>query len=196
MTTTRSTALAAITIALCILATACTTATDPGPVADRGYERITEAAIGPGEAIPAPTGDVVLTITGAITTTNVDGALAFDMDTLESLGLVSYEVDDDQAEGRRVAFTGVLLSDLLAAAGIAEDAEVLEMTALNDYVVDVPVADAEASPVMVATMSDEDRMPVSNYGPTRLVYPYDSHDLSPTIHDPRWIWQLASIDVR
>lgn len=190
--------MAIVAAVLALVAVACGSDTEGvnADAAGSGFEVVTEAVLTPGDEIPAPSDDVVLTITGAIAVTNVEDSLQLDMSTLESIGLVSYEVDDDQAEGRRVAFTGVLLRDLLAVAGADPDAVALEMTALNDYAVSVPAADAEASPVMIATQSDGERMPVANYGPVRVVYPYDSHDLDSTLHDPRWIWQLSTIDVR
>jgi hypothetical protein len=140
--------------------------------------------------VPAPTEEVVLRVTG----TDRAKPVAFDMPTLESLGLVEYSVDDKQAEGRRVTFRGVLLSSLLDVVG-ADDATVLHTMALNDYGVDIPVSDVEDYPVLLATQVDGERMTVERYGPTRVVYPTDSYDLDPTVYDPRWIWQLASIVV-
>ncbi len=36
---------------------------------------------------------------------------------------------------------------------------------------------------------------MERYGPTRVVYPTDQFDLDPVVYDPRWIWQLTSIEV-
>ena len=184
-----------LVVVLGVLASGCggDAAAEDAPTA--GVDRVAEATLEPGEEVPAPTEEVVLTLSGAIGTTNVGDELQLDMPTLEAMGLVAFTVDDDQAEGRRVTFTGVELRTLLDVADIDPAATELEMTALNDYIVSVPVADADASPVLVATQSDGQRMPVANYGPLRIVYPYDSYDLNPTIHDPRWIWQLVTIDV-
>jgi hypothetical protein len=157
------------------------------------YTVVRAATLSPGDSVPAPTGDVVLTITGAIGTTNADGALEFDMELLESLDLIEYTTSDLQAEGGDATFTGVLLEDVLALAG-AEESTTLTATALNDYSVDIPTEDLEYA-VMVATSVNGERMSVERYGPTRIVYPYASGDLDPTVYDPRWIWQLASIAV-
>lgn len=157
------------------------------------YTVVRDATLAPGDPVPAPTGEVVLTITGAISTTNTDGALELDLELLESLQLVEYTTSDLQAEGGDATFTGVLLEDVLALAG-AEDSTTLTATALNDYRVDIPTADLEFA-VMVATSVNGERMPVERYGPTRIVYPYGSGELDPAVYDPRWIWQLASIEV-
>ena len=48
---------------------------------------------------------------------------------------------------------------------------------------------------LLATRLDGEPMSVAHYGPTRIVYPTAGYDLDPTVYDPRWIWQLSSIDV-
>lgn len=154
------------------------------------YTTLSEATLEAGDPVPAPTEEVVLRVTG----TDRARPVEFDMPTLEQLGLVEYSVDDRQAEGRRATFQGVLLSSLLDVVG-AEGATVLRTVALNDYGVDIPVSDVEDYPVLLATRVDGERMSVERYGPTRVIYPTDAYDLDPTVYDPRWIWQLASIVV-
>lgn len=182
------TAAVGVTLAAC-------GADEPAPTAS-AYDVVAEAQLQPGDEVPVPTGDVVLTITGDIATTNDGDALVLDMATLESLRLVSYTVDDNQALGRDVEFTGVLLADLLEVAGAAEEASTLETVALNDYSVEIPAEDASEYPVLLATQADGERMPVEDYGPVRVVYPTHAFELDPTVFDPRWIWQLRDIDVR
>ena len=165
------------------------------PQAENAYIVITDAELQAGDTIPVPAGDVVLTVSGAITNTNVEDTLQFDMETLEQLGLIEYSVDDQQAEGEMVTFQGVLLSDILALADATEDATNLNTIALNDYSIDIPISDALDYPVMVATKVDGERMTVERYGPIRVVYPYELYDLDTVIYDPRWIWQLNTIIV-
>ncbi len=192
--TMNRTLLAAALIATAALSlSACSEDADaPAPAA---YEVVTEASLVPGDRVPAPTGDTVLTVSGRIDTSGADGVVAFDLESLESLGLVEFEVDDDQAEGRRVTFRGVRLADVLAVTGAADDATMLHTVALNDYAVDIPIEDAVVYDALLATSVDGERMPVDRFGPVRVVYPYDAHDLDATIYDARWIWQLASIEV-
>ena len=184
-------------LGLTVSAAACGSSDAPGASAeDPGFRVVSPAVLTPGEPVPVPSDEVILSISGAISTTNVEGRLELDMATLESIGTVTYSVDDEQAEGRVVRFEGVLLSDVLAVAGVSADATTLETTALNDYSIDIPLSDASQSPVMIATRVEGERMPVDRFGPTRVVYPYASHDLDHVVYDPRWIWQLASIVVR
>ena len=200
MTTTTRLAPAVLLAALLPL-TACGGDDDPscdaaptdslGP----GIERVAEGTLAPGDDVPAPDGKTVLTLTG-VPVTNVGDALALDRETLQQIGMVEYTVDDRQAEGRDVVFTGPLVRDLLAVAGVEEgDATTLHTVALNDYSVDVPIEDAYELPVILAVLADGEPMSVARYGPTRLVYPTEGFDLDPTVYDPRWIWQLATIDV-
>ena len=76
------------------------------------YKVVEPGSISPGDAVPTPTNDVVLVVSGDIAVTNKGNTLAFDLDTLETLRLVEYAVDDPWLN-EKVTYTGVLLSDLL-----------------------------------------------------------------------------------
>lgn len=165
----------------------------PEPTPSTYYDVVSEPEIKPGDPVPVPTGKVVLTLRG-VPNTNVGKTLRFDLATLEKLGVVSYSVFDRQAEGRDVTFSGPLLKSVLDVAGATGTN--LHCIALNDYAVDVPAADADALPVILATKADGKKMSVAHYGPTRFIYPTDGFDLDSTIYDPRWIWQLETIVVK
>lgn len=161
-----------------------------------GAVRLSPAAPHEG-ALPAPTGRVILTLRN-VPRPNVGRDLRLDLALLDSLGTWQLEADDRQATGRRARFTGPLLRDVLAAAGITgAGSRGLQMhtVALNDYRVDIPVRDALQMPVLLATRTDGRTMSVAAYGPTRVVYPTSGYDLDPSIYEPRWIWQLASMSV-
>src|SRR5678809_787708 len=87
MNTSRTLAYLTIFTALLV---ACSQAVPSTPTT---YTIVSEGTLKPGDAVPAPTGDVVLTIDGKIKQTNSGDTLQFDMQTLESLGVVQYEVD-------------------------------------------------------------------------------------------------------
>lgn len=157
--------------------------------------QVRTATLKPGDPVPKPTGKVVLTLTGDISTTNVGTTLQFDLATLERLGLSEYRADDYQAEGKVVTFRGPLLRTILDVAGAGKGAKTLSTVALNDYKADVPISDADAHPVLMATSVDGDRMPVDRYGPIRIVYPNLDETFDKTVYDARWVWQLRSIAV-
>ncbi len=157
---------------------------------------ITEATIHAGDPLPAPEGPVVLTIKGKQHATGETRSVQLDMPTLEACGLVSMRVDDRFAEGREVVFQGVLLSSLLAVVGIAEDATLLVVVALNDTMVEIPISDVRELPVLLATRADGERMTIDHYGPLRIVYPFGQMTLAPVVHQSRSIWHVASIEIR
>jgi hypothetical protein len=161
------------------------------PTSSPPYAVVQPSTLGTVDTVPAPQGPTVLTVSRGVANGN---PVAFDMATLEKLRIVEYSAMDKQAEGRRVTFRGVLLSDLLAFVG-ASNGTTMHTVALNDYAVDIPVADTRSYPVMLATTVDGKRMSVERYGPVRIVYPTDGVTLDPATYDPRWIWQLSSIEV-
>ena len=72
-----------------------------------------EAAADP---LPVPTGDVVLTIAGDISETNVDGVAQFDLAMLQNMGAIQIETTTIWTEGPQV-FEGVPLIALIEALG-------------------------------------------------------------------------------
>ena len=179
-----------------------TAASDTAPSASVGADRDAWLARGgcrsitvTGSAASATAQDTpagtLLTVTGR---TAGGVPVALDLSQLDAMPQVECSIDDRQAEGHQVAFTGVLLSDALTAIG-ADASVTLHTRALNDYAVDLPVSDIRDLPVLLATRADGRQMTVAHYGPLRIVYPTTGYDLDPTVYDPRWIWQLSSIDV-
>jgi hypothetical protein len=94
------------------------------------------AAVASARALEAPTGPVVLTITGKVGSPNGIGKASFDMAMLQRLPQSSFTATTPwYAEPRK--FTGPLLRDVLAAAGAK--GRTLRAVALNDYTVDIPL---------------------------------------------------------
>ena len=141
----------------------------------------------------APSGDVILTVRGLIENTNDGDRMTFDRAMLEKMPVTSFKTSTNWTEGEH-EFTGVLLSDLLAAVN-ATGAK-LRATALNDYTVEIPVSDARKGGPIVAYAIDGKAMSVRDKGPLWIVYPYDSSAeyRSETIYS-RSIWQLDRIEV-
>ena len=91
-------------------------------------------------------------------------------------------------------FTGPLLRDLLTAAGTKGSR--LKAIALNDYAVEIPVADALTYDVVVARLLDKQPMPRRDKGPLFIIYPFDDHaDLRTQLYFTRCAWQLRHIVV-
>jgi hypothetical protein len=94
-------------------------------------------------------------------------------------------------------FTGPLLRDVLAAAGVPVTAKGLaRFTALNDYRVEIPLEDAREHDVIVARLLDGAPMSVRQKGPLFVMYPFDEKPaLRTTVYFSRCIWQLRSIEL-
>jgi hypothetical protein len=90
-----------------------------------------------------------------------------------------------------------LLRDVLAAAGVAAQAKgVARFVALNDYKVEIPLADAHEHDVIVARLLDGQPMSVRQKGPLFVIYPFDEKPaLRTAAYFSRCIWQLKSIEL-
>jgi hypothetical protein len=152
---------------------------------------VDDGSLAAGEKISAPEGEVVLTVTGDIGTANKGKKLELDLASLEKMRRVRLEAAEPFLK-RRVMFEGVLLSDLLAVAGVPESASKVSLTALDDYKVDFKMADVRSSQMLLATKADGKHMPVDRSGPIRIVFP-DSSSLGR--NPDLWIWSVASMKV-
>jgi len=145
-------------------------------------------------ALEPPDGPVVLTVSGRVRMPNRQSVAVFDMGMLERLPQASYTTRTPwYAQPRR--FTGPLLRDVLAAAGVS-GATQLRAIALNDYRVDIPADDVQRYDVMLARLLDDKPMPVRDKGPLFIIYPFDSlAALRNTVYFSRCAWQLRAIEV-
>ena len=139
-----------------------------------------------------PKGDAILTVTGAITATNSADGLVLDLAQLEALPQHSFTTSTTWTEGTST-FQGVLLKDLIAAVGAT--GVTVNMTALNDYVISMPTADAKDDGPLLAYLMDGKTMSVRDKGPLWVVYPYDDNaDYRTEESYSRSIWQLARVE--
>jgi hypothetical protein len=158
------------------------------------YDVVEQGSISPGDDVPAPANEVVLTLFGEISVTNVDDSLAFDLDMLEKLRLVEYDVDDPWLH-EKVTYRGVLLSDLLEVAGAPDTVEEVVASALDGYAAPIPVGEIESWPVLVATQSNGAHMTIENSGPTRIIFPYERHSDVTSARNMS-VWNLESLEIR
>lgn len=146
------------------------------------------------EELDAPTGDTILTVTGAIAHTNAAGAATFDLAMLEALPGQETTTATPWYDGVQ-SFSGPLGTSLLAAVGAT--GETLVVTAINDYVTEIPLSDFETWPVILATRHNGEAMSVRDKGPLFVIYPFDSDNaLNTEVYYGRSAWQVKSIEVR
>lgn len=145
------------------------------------------------DSLPAPQGKVILTVSGAIASTNGDGVLALDADQMASLPQHSFATATIWTEGT-TTYSGVLLRDLLTVAGATGGT--VRLTALNDYQITMSAADALADGPLLAYLADGEPMSTREKGPVWLIYPFDDVAAYRTEQTyARSIWQLNRIEI-
>lgn len=179
-------------IGLFLLATA---ACSPNQTNGTFYTRVSEPKLKSNSVIPAPTGDVILTITGKIGTTNQGSSIVMDRNLIESAGQIEYKVTDP-FEDKVFTYRGPLMTDLLGLWQVSDTAKTATFTALDDYVKDIPVTELQNYPVIFALQQDGQYLPVANRGPAMLVFPYDNYKFDPAVFNDYWVWQIKSIEFK
>lgn len=148
----------------------------------------------PAQALDAPKGPVLLSVTGALANTNDAGGASFDLALLAALPQHSFSTKTPWYPQPR-KFTGVLVRDLLDAVGAK--ASTARALALNDYRADMPTDDLVKHGAMIAYLLDDQPMPVREKGPLVIIFPFsDRPELRTAVHYSRAVWQLKSLELR
>lgn len=151
------------------------------------------AAARAGETLPPPTGRVVLTLSGRVARTNGEGAARLDMAMLEAMERATIATLTPWYDGEQV-FEGVPLRALLRE--VDAEGPKLVVRALNNYMTEIPRADAEARGAILAYRRNGEPMPVRDKGPLFVVYPYSSdRALQTETYYGRSAWQVSRIAV-
>lgn len=145
------------------------------------------------EPLGTPSGDVILEIAGAISVTNQNDRAAFDQAMLDALPQRDTRTTTPWYDGVHV-FSGPTFSDLLAA--VEAKGTMLRVTAINDYSVEMPIADLTKHPVILASRLDGALMSVRDKGPLFVIYPFDEvPELVNEMSFSRSVWQVRQIEV-
>lgn len=151
------------------------------------------ASLAQAEALPMPEGPVVLTISGAISETNVEETAQFDIAMLKELEARDVETKTIWTEGSHV-FTGISLSTLLEHVGAEEGT--IRATAINDYTVEIPTSDGIEDGPIVAYEMDGNAMSRREKGPLWVLYPFDANaEYRTEVIYSRSIWQLDRMEI-
>ncbi|WP_108395980.1 oxidoreductase [Devosia submarina] len=145
-------------------------------------------------SLPAPSSTPILVVSGEIGVTNVDGTAQFDRAMLEQMMDSSFETKTPWHDGPSL-FEGISMTTLMDAVGATGD--MLTVTALNDYVTDIPVSDFEQFGTLLALKRNGEFMSVRDKGPLFIIYPFDnSEELRSQTYFGRSAWQVAKIAVK
>jgi hypothetical protein len=144
--------------------------------------------------LPQPEGRVVLTVTGAIERTTDGLAARFDMAMLKTLPRKTIRTSTPWTQGV-TEFTGVVASALMDRIGARSGA--VTVTALNDYAVEMTVADLVDTGAILAYEVGGKALSVREKGPLWIIFPFDSDKAFQT--DTWWsksVWQVRDMDIR
>lgn len=141
------------------------------------------------QGLPAPSGEPILRVEGQVAQANADGAAVFDLALLDSLPQESFATSTIWTEGT-LTFSGPPLAAVLDAAGATGTRIVAR--AVNDYAVEIPLAEIDARYPILATRINGETFSVRDKGPIWIVYPYDAAPAWRTeVNFGRSVWQLA-----
>jgi len=141
---------------------------------------------------PAPTGEVLLTLV------TPDGR-RYDLDRagLERLTWVRRVTRHHPREDDPPAsFEGVLLAQIIEELGLAPEGLRVRFIALDDYQLERPWSELEPLEPMLALVQDGRPLGLEDYGPVRVVLPYDRLKPDPTRYNALWVWHLRTLEFR
>ncbi len=151
------------------------------------------AALWADDAMDMPSGSVILTVSGTIDKTNVDGTAQYDMDMLRTFPAMSISTTTIWTDGVHM-FTGVPIASLLDSLGTS--GSTLRASAINDYTIEIPVDTLTKDYPILAYEMNGETMHRRDKGPLWVIYPFDSDEKYRTSQVfSRSIWQLDRIEV-
>lgn len=123
-----------------------------------------------------------------LTVVGPSGVQTYDLPALEAFPMAEFQTSTIWTKGS-TRFQGVPLKALLDAARISQGSVVAK--AINDYAVEIPVAEVTADYPIVAYRMDGQVMSVRDKGPLWVIYPFDADPaLQTEVTYSRSIWQL------
>jgi len=143
------------------------------------------------EALPAPTGDVILVVTGDVADPNVGDECQFDADLFDQYAVE--QTLDDPWMGDGLEYRGMLLSDIWELCGGLDDATAATMVASDGMTLDIAKEDLDVWPIMVAYQVDGEDLVDDLGGPVKLVFPADAGE---TYNEDQWMWWLVEVQIQ
>ncbi len=145
------------------------------------------------DPLPAPSGEVILKISGDVAHANVGDEVHFDREMLMDLSPRTLETRTPWHR-RAGRFEGPLVRTVLEAAGARGDR--VRVHALNDFEAQVPVEDFHEYDVLLAMRHNGQPMAIRDFGPLFVLYPFDQHpELNNETIRFRSVWQVGRIHV-
>ena len=142
---------------------------------------------------PPPSGKVVLLLQAADETTQSCDMASFDslpQHSIETRLPVSLEI------AGKNTWSGVYLADIARELGAKPESSI-ELIALNDYIVTIPMSDILIYNPVLASRVNGDLIPIRNKGPFILIYPFDqNNEINTALYQDYTIWMVHEILIR
>ena len=146
------------------------------------------------EPLAAPSGKVVLTVSGAIKRTNAPDGAQFDLEMLKKFPARGITTTTYWHYGMQ-HFTGVSAVAVLEAVGLK--GTLLTATAEDDYIIEISLEELKSFDPIFALELNGDDMQEEAEGPVWLIFPYDEMTPEERERYTAWsIWALEQIKVR
>ncbi len=143
------------------------------------------------ELLP-PSTEIVLTAKGLLGRTNAGDEAHLDRELLESFGTATLTTWTPWTDGE-IEFEGLPLRSLVA--GLEARGTAIQMRALNDYHIAIPMSDVQNYDILVAWRAGGVDLTRRDRGPLWVVYPWSAHpDLDRRVTSQRSIWQLYELE--
>ncbi|WP_421847114.1 molybdopterin-dependent oxidoreductase [Marinomonas sp.] len=140
-----------------------------------------------------PQGRILLIVSGAIDAATPEKELVFDLAMLGTLPQYSIATHTPWAKGLHT-YQGFSAVDLLQRLG--SSGTLLQITALNEYMTEIPLSDFVDNGAIFATHQDGKPMSIRNLGPIMVIYPFDEHEkLKSELFYGRSIWQVNRVKI-
>jgi hypothetical protein len=143
------------------------------------------------QALTSPTGEVVLTVDGAIANQNAEGRADFDIAMIRTMPSVKFSTSTPWTDGQ-TEFEGVLVKDVLEA--VDWKGKSLKAAALNDYIVDLDVDTLVSGGAILAYRVNGADISVREKGPLWIMFPFDDRpELKNEAVFSQSVWQLRRL---
>ena len=141
--------------------------------------------------LSAPTGDVILKVTGDIADPNVGDECQFDAALIEKYA--EDQTIDDPWMGDGLEYRGILLSKVWELCGGSEEATVATLVAKDGMTMEVAREDLEKWPIMLAYQVGGEDLTDEVGGPVKLVFPAEARE---TYADEQWMWWVVEVRIQ
>jgi hypothetical protein len=119
----------------------------------------------------------------------------YKVNDLEKLPTIKQKIIDPYSKNATIIFTGILLSELFKIHANTT-AKKMQIIAVNDYKVTIPIELAKKEKLLLAFKGDNKYLTVSNRGPARIVVPNKGKLTSGALakEGVNWVWFVKTIN--